>query len=87
MYVMICQKISERLKRGEDGETDLDSVPDPHDFNTSQCPNLKVIEIKYKYEKERETSKLLWDIWTNNEKTVVFTKTRSSRSIAWDYFQ
>lgn len=48
MYVMICQKISERLKRGEDGETDLDSVPDPHDFNTSQCPNLKVIEIKYK---------------------------------------
>uniref|UniRef100_I1PLJ4 F-box domain-containing protein n=2 Tax=Oryza glaberrima TaxID=4538 RepID=I1PLJ4_ORYGL len=41
--------ISERLKRGEDGETDLDSVPDPHDFNTSQCPNLKVIEIKYKY--------------------------------------
>uniref|UniRef100_A0A0D9W5B6 F-box domain-containing protein n=1 Tax=Leersia perrieri TaxID=77586 RepID=A0A0D9W5B6_9ORYZ len=32
-----------------DGETDTDIqdfIPDPHDFNTSWCPNLKVTEIK-----------------------------------------
>lgn len=66
-----CQKLPEGSKKRKRMENPKRISIKCHDTLTFQCPNLKLIEIKYKEEDVDQLLGLLSGIWRNLRKTTI----------------